>query len=131
MKQKLHKNITTDEFINNYWYTTELKQFIKDIGVKNYRKLRKDEIENIIVEYIKYKKIPENVNNLNYNRCNINDILGLNSYIENYKNNKTTKEVTNPRQSRGLEFMGRSKRLGFFYRLKAGCCCYWVLNNPS
>jgi hypothetical protein len=89
MKQKLYKNITVEEFENNYWYTSELKQFLKEIGVKNYSKLRKDEIEKIIAEYINHKKVP--IIEYNSNDCN-DDILGLNNFVKNYKNNKLTKE---------------------------------------
>ena len=91
MKYKLHKNITFEEFENGYWYASELKEFIKEIGIKNYNKLRKDEIEKIIVEYIMYRKI-STIEKNQKNKIITNDVLGLNNFVVNYKNNKETKD---------------------------------------
>ena len=84
----LHKEMTLEEFENNYWYATELKHFLKKMGVKCYNKLRKDEMENIIVEYIKNKKIVDIVTN-EQNKYKI-DILEKEEFVENFKNNTET-----------------------------------------
>jgi hypothetical protein len=87
--KKLHKNITTEEFLNGYWYSVELKVFGKEIGIKNCSKLRKDELEKIIIHFIRtgkiIKKETKKVNG------KILDKLSPDTIIENYKNNKQTK----------------------------------------
>ena len=89
-REELHKNITQEEFINGYWYSTELKDFAKEIGIRNYLKLRKDELENIIICFIKTGKIEEN--DIKKSVSKTLDKLSLDTVIENYKNNKQTKE---------------------------------------
>jgi hypothetical protein len=88
--RKLHKNITQEEFINGYWYSLELKEFGKEIGVKNYSKLRKDELEKIIIHFIKTGKIIEK--ETIKSTVKINDKLSLDTIIKNYKNTRQTKE---------------------------------------
>jgi hypothetical protein len=68
----------------------ELKEFGKEIGIKNYAKLRKDELEKIIVYFIKNGKIIEGETKRSTTK--IPDKLLLDTIIENYKNNKQTKE---------------------------------------
>ena len=115
MKQKLNKNITIEEFENGYWYASELKEFIKEIGIKNYNKLRKDEIEKIIVEYIiKYRKIPIIENNPK-NRIIAIDVLELNSFVVNYKNNKETKNF----------LLNESLKQNPNFKIKSGSS-YWL-----
>jgi hypothetical protein len=112
MKQKLHKNITLKDFENNYWYTTELKIFLKEIGLKNVSKLRKDEIEKIIFEYIRCKKLPIIEN---YSSENEDDIIELNNYVINYKNNKITKEF----------IINESLKINPSLKIKSGSS-YWL-----
>jgi hypothetical protein len=87
--KKLHKNITQEEFTNGYWYSDELKQFGKEIGIKNYSKLRKDELEKIIIHFIKTGIIKEETKKT---IAKTPDELSLDTIIENYKNDKQTKE---------------------------------------
>ena len=83
-------NLSEQDFINKYWYASELKKLAKDIGISNTGKLRKDELEIIILKYLKTGNldIPKNCQ-LNQ-RKNVEDTLSLNSIIKNYKNNKKT-----------------------------------------
>lgn len=78
------------EFINKYWYASELKKLAKSIGISKVDKFRKDELEEIILKYIKTGKIniPKKIR-LN-NKSNVEDVLRLNTIIKNYKNNKKT-----------------------------------------
>jgi hypothetical protein len=88
--KKLHKNITHEDFINGYWYSVELKEFAKEIGIKNYLKLRKDELEKIIIHFILTGKTKENDSKKIIAKKS--DKLSLDTIIQNYKNNKETKE---------------------------------------
>jgi hypothetical protein len=54
---KLTKKITAKKFDNGYWYAHELKSFAKEIGVQHTSKLRKDELEKIIKEFIRTGKV--------------------------------------------------------------------------
>jgi hypothetical protein len=84
----IYKNISLEEFENNYWYSIQLKKFLKEIGLKNYGKLRKDEMESIIAKYIKYKEVEVNIcKKIENNKI---DILDKNEYVENFKNTKET-----------------------------------------
>jgi hypothetical protein len=88
--ENLHKNMTQYEFVNRYWYIYELKELGKEIGIKNYFKLRKDELENIILHFIKTGKIKNE--EIIKSKGKYLDKLSLKTIIENYTNNKQTKE---------------------------------------
>jgi hypothetical protein len=88
-KQKLYIGITEEEFGNGYWYSDELKEFGKNIGVNNCSKLRKDELEKIIIHFINTGEVLQK--ETKKSTVNIPDKLSLDTIIENYKNNKQTK----------------------------------------
>ena len=44
--------LSEQEFINKYWHASELKKLTKSIGVLKTGKLRKDELEEIILKYL-------------------------------------------------------------------------------
>ena len=48
--------LSEQEFINKYWYASELKKLAKSIGILKTGKLRKDELEEIILKYLKTGK---------------------------------------------------------------------------
>lgn len=91
---KLTKDITETEFDNGYWYADDIKTFAKEIGIPNSSKLRKDELEKLITEFIRTGKVSAS------NRKNITPIgikdhelgLTLTLTINNYTNNKETKQ---------------------------------------
>ncbi|MDR1179727.1 MAG: SAP domain-containing protein [Spirochaetales bacterium] len=85
----MHKNITREEFTNGYWYSNELKEFGKEIGIKNYSKLRKDELEGIVIHFIKTGIIEKETKRIT---GKTQDKLSLDTIIENYKNDRRTKE---------------------------------------
>lgn len=45
-KTKLSTSMTSTQFDQGYWYTTELKAFAKTIGIPFANRLRKDELED-------------------------------------------------------------------------------------
>jgi SAP domain-containing new25 len=53
VKARLSKTMTLSEFENGYWYATELKDLGEAIGIPSARKLRKDELERAIINFIK------------------------------------------------------------------------------
>ena len=53
MPGKLSATMTLREFENGYWYIDELKDFAHQIGVRKATKLRKDEIERAVVEFLR------------------------------------------------------------------------------
>jgi SAP domain-containing new25 len=56
-KVKLSTSMTLTQFDNGYWYTTELKEFAKTIGIPFAKRLRKDELEDRIKLFLKTGKI--------------------------------------------------------------------------
>jgi hypothetical protein len=88
--KNLHHIKTVAEFEAGYWYASELKQFVKEIGVPGSSRLRKDQLEGIIKSYIEggtlFKK--RESKGLKYQKA---DSLALDQKIENYVSNKKTK----------------------------------------
>ena len=54
--KKLTKTITEQQFDNSYWYVDEIKSFAKELGIANSSKLRKDELEALIKNYLRTGK---------------------------------------------------------------------------
>lgn len=92
-KTKLTKNITKTEFDNGYWYADEIKRFAKEIGVRHFAKLRKDELEKIIQRFIRTGKV-SSATRKNIVQSGKKDYelgLRLDLKIINYTNNRETK----------------------------------------
>lgn len=53
MNTKLSKSMTLEEFDNGYWYAKDLKAFAKELGLPSISVLRKDELENAIIVYLR------------------------------------------------------------------------------
>lgn len=87
---KLHSVKTIAEFENGYWYSVELKTFAKEIGVANYSKLRKDQLEEIIKTYLQTGRAPSKGTSPNKGKGN-SDKLALEEPIQYYASNKKTK----------------------------------------
>lgn len=94
-KRKLSKETTLEQFENNYWYAVDLKGFAKEIGVKATAKLRKDQLEIIIRNFIttgsliEIKSEPKKaVKDKDYK----SERLDINTQVKNYCSNKITKE---------------------------------------
>jgi hypothetical protein len=91
---KLTKKITAKEFSNGYWYAHELKSFAKEIGIQNASKLRKDEIEKLIKDFIRSGKVraPKR-QNLHLTGTKDHELgLTLDLPVRNFTDNKETKE---------------------------------------
>lgn len=116
-KSKLTKNITKAQFDNGYWYTDEIKAFTKELGIPNSSKLRKDELEKIIREFIQSGKVSSTIRR-NITRSGIKDYeLGLKPALRiiNYTSNKQTKQFV---EKAALKIRpGLKKKSGARYRL--------------
>lgn len=88
--KKLHEVKTVSEFESGYWYALELKQFARYIGVPNSSKLRKDQLEKIIKNYIQSGSVAVNTKEP-VTKKGKSDKLDLNVFIQHYVSNKKTK----------------------------------------
>jgi len=92
-KVKLTKNITEKEFDNGYWYADVIKAFAKQLGIPNSSKLRKDELEKLIKQFIKTGQVNKS-DRKNIVKTGTKDLdIGLTSSLPilNYTSNKKTK----------------------------------------
>jgi hypothetical protein len=90
---RLSKNMTMTQFDNGYWYVDEIKAFAKELGIRNSSRLRKDQLEKIIKEFIRTGKISSEHSNIS--RSGVKDFeLGLAPALKiiNYTSNKETKQ---------------------------------------
>jgi SAP domain-containing new25 len=93
-RSKLSRSMTVQEFDNGYWYAVEIKAFAKELGIAGTSKLRKDELEKLIKEYLRTGKIKAPERTL-LSRSGTRDIdkgLDLNLPIVHYTSNKETKD---------------------------------------
>ena len=86
--------MSISEFDNGYWYATEIKQFAQQIGIKSTTKLRKDELEVLIKQFLKSGEVIQaSRNTMKIAQLKDSDAgLQLNQQIINYTNNKETKD---------------------------------------
>lgn len=82
--------MTIQEFENKYWYMSELKALAKSLEIPFGLKIRKDQLEKMIIHFLE----TGTVNKKNcYRRKNRNrDILNSHTYVENFSNKKETWE---------------------------------------
>ena len=91
---KLSPSMTALQFENGYWYAEEIKDFAKKIGIPSARKLRKDELEKAIKNFLQTGQV-KNLVKRNLSRSGVRDIelgLSLKLPIVNYTSNKVTKD---------------------------------------
>lgn len=116
-KIKLTKNISEEQFDNGYWYADEIKSFAKELGIANSSKLRKDELETLIKNYLRTGNIAT-PQRKNITQKGIKDFelgLKLTLRINNYTNNKETKNFI---EKEALKMNPRlKKKSGAGYRL--------------
>ena len=93
-KIKLTKDISEEQFDNGYWYAYEIKSLAKDLGIANFSKLRKDELETLIKNYLRTGKIGTSKRKNITKKGIIDSELGLkiSLMINNCTNNKETKD---------------------------------------
>lgn len=93
MINALSPTMTLREFENGYWYLEQLKDFAERIGIPSAKKLRKDELEKAIVEFLRTGKAALHTKR-SLRRTGVKDVergLSLKLRIENYTSNRETK----------------------------------------
>lgn len=109
--------MTWAQFDNGYWYTTELKEFAKTIGIPSAGKLRKDELEKAIKVFLETGKITSPIKR-SLSTSGTKDVergLGLDLPVLVYTNDKETKAFLE-REARRLA-PGLKRKSGVRYRL--------------
>ena len=82
--------MTIQEFENKYWYMNELKVLAKSLGISFDSKTRKDQLEQMIIQFLKTGTV--NKKNSYRNKSRHRDILNSHTYVENFSNEKETWE---------------------------------------
>jgi len=109
--------MTVTQFDNGYWYTTELKDFAKRLGIPFANKLRKDELEDRIKLFLKSGKI-ELPTKPRFTTRSIKDVdlgLKLDLPVAVYTNDKKTKDFLE--EEAGKMSPGLRRKSGARYRL--------------
>lgn len=93
-KTALNQSMSLEEFENNYFYATELKEFSKSIGVSGTSKLRKDQLEKIIKGYFTTGSIAQlavKSQSSKQEKDYEDSELTMSTKVNNYCSNKITK----------------------------------------
>lgn len=109
--------MSASEFDNGYWYATEIKKFAKSIGIASANKLRKDELEPVIKQFLKTGKVPS-ATKRSLSNSGAKDVargLRLDLLVVVYTNDKTTKDFLE-RESQKIA-PGLKRKSGSRYRL--------------
>jgi hypothetical protein len=109
--------MTVHDFANGYWYLDELKDFGVQIGIPGAKKLRKDELESAITEFLRTGKAKLPTKRA-LRKTGVKDLdrgLSLNLRIEHYTSNRETKDFI-IREARKVAPEVREKS-GVWYRL--------------
>jgi hypothetical protein len=91
---KLSKSMTEDQFNNGYWYAVEIKAFADEIGIPLASRLRKDELEKLIVHFLRSGEVTGPAREI-LSTSGIKDIekgLSLKLPVDRYTSNKETKD---------------------------------------
>ena len=117
MGAALSPKMTPRDFENGYWYLQQLKDFAERIGIPAAKKLRKDEIEKAIVEFLRTGKaaLPTKRSLRRTGEKDVKRGLNLKLRIENYTSNRETKDFI-VEQARLMAPQVREKS-GVWYRL--------------
>jgi hypothetical protein len=118
--QKLSASMSLTQFNHGYWYATELKQFADELGIPSTARLRKDELERAIKQFLRSGTIvqPTTRNPADSVRSQPRDVdlgLQLNRRIIRYTNDPTTKAFLEREARRLVPALRR--RSGAMYRL--------------
>jgi hypothetical protein len=94
MANTLSPTMTSREFENGYWYREQLKDFAQRIGIPGATKLRKDELEQAIVLFLRTgtSAVPTK---RSLRRTGVKDVdrgLTLRRRIQHYTSNRVTKD---------------------------------------
>lgn len=109
--------MTLSQFDNGYWYATELREFAQRIGIPSASKLRKDELEKSVKQFLKTGKaeLPTKRNLAITGARDFERGLSLNLPVAVYTNNKETKTFLE-REAQRLA-PGLKRKSGARYRL--------------
>ena len=86
--------MTLREFENGYWYATEVRAFAVSLGIPSANKLRKDELERAVLEYLRTGTAALPTNRA-MSKTGIKDTergLSLDLPITHYTSNRVTKD---------------------------------------
>lgn len=89
--------LSVEEFENKYWYMPQLRSLAKDLKINHKNNIRKDQLEEIIYNYLKYGKRPEVV--IKPKKRAELDTLALDSPVLNFKHDKKTWKFINNEMS--------------------------------
>ncbi len=117
MANVLSPTMTVREFENGYWYLHQLKNFAECVGIPAAKKLRKDELENAIVVFLRTGTIavPTKRSLRKTGQKDVERGLSLKLRIEHYTSNRETKDFI-VAQARMMAPDVREKS-GVWYRL--------------
>ena len=82
--------MTIKEFENKYWYMSELKALAKSLEIPFDLKIRKDQLEKMIIHFLETGTV--NKKNNYWSKRRNRDILNGHTYVENFTNKKATWE---------------------------------------
>lgn len=114
--------MTIKEFENKYWYMSELKGLAKLLEIPFHTKIRKDQLEDIIIRFLETGTV--NKKNSYQSKSRNKDILNNHSYVENFSNKKETWEFINSEMDRRVR--GLKPKSGAKYWLNR-----WIENKLS
>jgi hypothetical protein len=116
-RTKLSKQMTLRQFDHGYWYATEIKRFAQSLGLPSAHKLRKDELEEVIRQFLANGKL-RSPTKRELSRAGIKDVdrgLRLDLPVILYTNDHETKAFLE-REARKLD-PAFKRRSGARYRL--------------
>ena len=117
MLKNLSPTMTLREFGNGYWYLDELKVFGRQVGIPQATKLRKDELERAIVDFLRTGK-PRLPTKRALHKRGVKDLergLSLKLRIEHYTSNRQTKDFIIQQAKKIAPEV--SQKSGVWYRL--------------
>ncbi len=106
------------EFVNGYWYAVEVKAFAKSLGISPVSTLRKDELEKLILKFLRTGKVPKAAGrkaNSSKKPKDSASSLGRSVLIERYTNDQQTKEFLLSEAAKVAP--GFQQKSGAMYRL--------------
>ena len=114
--------MTIKEFENKYWYMSELKALAKSLEIPFDSKIRKDQLEDIIIQFLETGTV--NKKNSYWSKSRNRDILNSHTDVENFSNKKETWEFINSEMDKRVP--GLKPKSGAKYWLNR-----WIENKLS
>ena len=108
--------MSVEEFDNGYWYATEVKAFAKSLGFRGFSSLRKDELEDLIRNFLHTGKLedgPRRPRPATEKDSELGITRGLR--VVNYTNDRDTKDFLEEERTRLSP--GQPQKSGARYRL--------------